>query len=157
MQTIGEHLKTLGYPVGDLAISNTPIAKLAYMVDTVYDALLFGFSWRESAGGFLYWQLIAEQSKEPPTFRCLHPEHELFIAACRSERDHFCASIAAQGWNIKLRTSAESVLIMYDQLIERYRNDRQLQLFQEFAMDLKLPYASEQMLLERINRLNKQP
>ena len=156
MNTIGEHLKTLGYPVGDLAISNTPMRRLDCMVDTVYDALLFGFSWRESAGGFLYWQLIAEQSKEPPTFRCLHPEHELFIAACRSERDHFCASVNAQGWNVKLKTSAECILIMYDQLLERYKDDRQLQLFLEFAKDLKLPYASEQMLLQKLHRLNKQ-
>lgn len=42
-----------------------------------------------------------------------------FLRACDAERFKFCHAINSQEWNTEMRTAAENILIMYDQL--RYR------------------------------------
>ena len=48
------------------------------------------------------------------------PEWMEFIKACKNQRYNFCAGIGALPWNTTTRTLADDILIMYDQLVERY-------------------------------------
>jgi hypothetical protein len=46
-------------------------------------------------------------------------ELDQFKRACKKERERFVAAIQQQNWNTEMRTVAESLLIMYNQLIEK--------------------------------------
>lgn len=45
-----------------------------------------------------------------------------FLHECQQVRNRFCVDIDKQKWNTELRTSAENILVMYDQLMERLKN-----------------------------------
>jgi hypothetical protein len=49
----------------------------------------------------------------------MNTEQQNFLEACREERNAFSKNIWEQEWSTGLRTAAESLLIMYDQLRER--------------------------------------
>ena len=44
-----------------------------------------------------------------------------FINACENERAHFVRCVQNQEWNTPMRTAVDSILIMYDQLVESNR------------------------------------
>ena len=48
-----------------------------------------------------------------------------FLLACKEERDAFCKAVTDQDWSTQLRTAAEDILIMYDQLMERLSSVRE--------------------------------
>lgn len=46
-------------------------------------------------------------------------ELKQFIIECSAQRDKFCEDINSQQWSTIMRTSAENILIMYDQMQAR--------------------------------------
>lgn len=42
-----------------------------------------------------------------------------FLDAVKHTREHFVTSIVSQEWNTQMRTSAESLLVMYDQMRDK--------------------------------------
>ena len=50
-------------------------------------------------------------------------EHQQFILACQKERLFFCSQIRKASTRNEILTTADSMLIMYDQLLERLKKE----------------------------------
>ena len=65
---------------------------------------------------------------------------ETFHEYCSNERYEFVRAINAQKWNTPLRTTAESLLIAFDQLCERVQKQERDCVYYAFLLD-KITFA----------------
>jgi len=101
---------------------------------------------------FYFKKLPLKEQPTSPSIEKINP-NETFDDYYTNERDKFILTVAEQEWNTQMRMSCESLMIMVEQLYDRYKANNSLDELDKWVREERYHYGNDINAQELMNKL----